>query len=958
MSQNCEIDRHPASLQVRHLFIVLLMGVCWHTQILHAQLPQGVITGNVVDSENAQVLAGVEVQLSRLEGTVLSQVSTNGSGNYQFLALGPGLYELRSQKPGYFVTIVNPVRVESSRTSFVTLEMQKGQSEGNSAISLNWPGAPLNPWGSANGSIFERWQLDYLPSARNIWALLENQELSSATNRVDEGGITTGTIGLVGVHGSSWTQNGYRFDGINVTDPFQTGKPLLYADLGTLQEFQVDTSSHLSDVRAPGASFNLVSLEGGAKLHGRAEGYYLGQPFQSSNLDDRLQGFGFTTTPHFQHFGEGQFTLGGPVPRTGRWSFFSSFGLQHLSKVIPDFSAIPTTSVYSGLLRLDGRLSSQNQVGILITGQVVHNSNLGAGPNIAPSSTLLGNDRFEIVQGHWTHYHSPATVWEIGGGFSHSSPTDTFLHGVNEPNQTQMFTGEMKGAAPLESDSARSRFSLLGLGQTSCRLLSDRWTHWLSYGADLEESKATEDHRVFQDVQLLFYPEGVPAEVVEYNTPSRTKYRLREFSLHFDDHFQLASRLFLRVGLTLDSSNAFLPSQVTGAGTYAPAREFAGAQGVISWTTLEPHLGLAVPVLRRYGDGTRVFASFARTNHLLPASDAIYANPNSVGGRIFVWQDRNHDGLFQAGEEGQLLRVFGGPYLSIDPQLKRPYTDEWGVGIEQRFGHQLQASIRFFRRDEKRLVETVNVGVPSSAFTPVKILDKGDDNLPGTADDQTLTVYNQDPATLGQDRFLLTNPPGFRSLYKGLEASVRKELMEHWFLSVSFSAYKANGPASPGNSEFENDTGVIGALFDDPNSLLNSRGRLFFDRAYVGKVSSYGRLPWGLYWGTVIKYYDGLPYGRRLIITGLNQGPFFVMATPRGQPGGVRTEYNLTFDQRIAKDWNIGRQRFSAFVDIFNLLNMNNNLLENDISGPLFPLRVPLEVLNPRVFRLGIRWNF
>ncbi|HVN80232.1 MAG TPA: carboxypeptidase-like regulatory domain-containing protein [Terriglobia bacterium] len=958
MSQAREIDRHFLIVHVRHLFVVLLTGACWHAQILHAQFPQGVITGNVKDSESAQALTEVEIHLSPLEGAVLNQVSTNKSGDYQFLALQPGIYELRFQKPGYFITVVKPVRVESGRTSIVPLEMRKGLSDDKSPIAVDWPGAPLNLWGSANGSTFGRWQLDYLPSARNIWALLENQALSSVTNRVDEGGITTGTIGLVGAHGGSWTQNEYQFDGINVTDPFQTGKPLVYADFGTLQEFQADTSSHLSDVRAPGASFNLVSLAGGANLHGMAEGYYLGLPFQNSNLDDRLQSFGFTTTPHFQHFGEGQFALGGSVPHTDRWSFFSSFALQHLTKVIPDFSAIPTTSVYSGLLRLDGRFSPRNQIAILVSGQVANNSNLGARPNIAPSATLRGNDRFEIVQGHWTHQHSPATVWEVSGGFSHTSPTDTFQHGVSEPNQMQMFTGEMKGSAPMESDSARSRFSLQGQGQTRRLFFSDRWTHWLSFGADLEESKATESNRVFKDVQLLFYPTDVPAEVIEYNTPSSAKYRLREFSVYFDDHFQLGSRLFFRFGLTLDSSNAFLPSQTTGAGTYAPAREFGGAPGVISWTSLAPHAGLAIPILKRYGDGTRVFASFARYYHLLPASDAIYANPNSVGGSVFVWQDRNHDGFFQAGEEGQLLRVFGGPYSSIDSQLERPYSDEWVIGVEQHLPHQFHTSLRFLRRDDKRLVETVNVGVPSTAFVPVQIQDRGDDNLPGTADDQVLTVFNQEPSTFGQDRFLLTNPPDFSSVYKGLEADLRKDLREGWYLSVSFTAYKAVGPASPGNSEFENDTGVIGGLFDDPNSLLNNRGRLFFDRAYVGKISAYGRLPWGIYWGSVIKYYDGLPYGRRLVVTGLNQGPIFIMATPRGEPVGVRTEYNLTIDQRIARDWNLGRHKLSAFLDIFNLLNQNNDLQEYDLSGLLFPLRVPLEVLNPRVFRLGVKWEF
>jgi hypothetical protein len=126
----------------------------------------------------------------------------------------------------------------------------------------------------------------------------------------------------------------------------------------------------------------------------------------------------------------------------------------------------------------------------------------------------------------------------------------------------------------------------------------------------------------------------------------------------------------------------------------------------------------------------------------------------------------------------------------------------------------------------------------------------------------------------------------------------------------------------------------------------------------LGKISAYGPLPWGFQFGTMIKYFDGLPFGRKLVVTGFNQGPFYVMATPRGQPGGLRTQYQLAFDQRIARDFSVRGHYFSFFLDVFNLLNLNKSLRENDLSGPLFSLRVPEEIMNPRVFRFGLRWSF
>ena len=94
------------------------------------------------------------------------------------------------------------------------------------------------------------------------------------------------------------------------------------------------------------------------------------------------------------------------------------------------------------------------------------------------------------------------------------------------------------------------------------------------------------------------------------------------------------------------------------------------------------------------------------------------------------------------------------------------------------------------------------------------------------------------------------------------------------------------------------------------------------------------------------------------MIPGLNQGPFFVMATPRGEPGGFRTQYNLTFDQRLSRDFGSGSRRLTVMLDIFNVLNLNKNLREFDLTGSLFAERKPLDVENPRAFRLGAKLAF
>jgi len=124
--------------------------------------------------------------------------------------------------------------------------------------------------------------------------------LSSVPGNIDEGGFQTGIIQLLGVHGATWTQNGYRWDGMNITNPYEPGKPLTYPMLGTVEEMNAASTFHSAEISAAGADFEMISRRSPEKFHGQAEAYYLGEPFESSNLDSRLRSFGFQTTPHFK----------------------------------------------------------------------------------------------------------------------------------------------------------------------------------------------------------------------------------------------------------------------------------------------------------------------------------------------------------------------------------------------------------------------------------------------------------------------------------------------------------------------------------------------------------------------------------------------------------------------------------------------------------------------------------
>jgi hypothetical protein len=251
--------------------------------------------------------------------------------------------------------------------------------------------------------------------------------------------------------------------------------------------------------------------------------------------------------------------------------------------------------------------------------------------------------------------------------------------------------------------------------------------------------------------------------------------------------------------------------------------------------------------------------------------------------------------------------------------------------------------------------------VPAQAFTPVSILDPGPDGIPGTFDDQRLTVYAQNPATLGQDRYLLTNPGGLSMLNTGLLAEAGTE-WRRLALHASFVAEKSYGPTNPGDSVYENDPGVIGSLYLDPNYAINSAGNSFVDRAYVGKIQATYRMPsaWGgIQVSSVADYMDGLPFARELLVTGLPQGPFLVETTARGSIGeGNRAQYVANWNLRISRQFELPIGRFTVSADILNVTNDGQRLEEDDLSGPTFNLRLPVSIQPPRWVRVGFRYEF
>jgi hypothetical protein len=810
------------------------------------------------------------------------------------------------------------------------------------------------------GTRFSHSDLLTYPTSRDLWGLIEILEGSSVVNRVDAGGVFGGERARWSTRGSSWTQNHYYLNGLDVTDPYEGGVPLYFPDYDALDEVQVLTAGLRPDQPGAGGLVELTTRSASAGLHGQGGFYYQGSPTGWANFSPGHRALGALPNREIREDFQAHALLGGSIGRSP-WRVLGSVSGRDLSVRVPGYPETERRTVESGQAELS-RATSRQLIRLLWTGQRVVGDHHQASFRTPISATLVREDSHNVLQGGWLFPSGPHSFLETRLGWAQAGLAGRFPENAERQQAgLDLFTGFQSGLAPLQSEATRGKFSI----NSQFRYVKGQ--NQIDAGVEASRGRSSSRLEAFQDVGLRFLPldtgshplvrsPTVPSTVLLYNTPVHPQERVRQAALYARHSLRPLPRIRLDYGVRLDSVAGWLPAQGSPAGSFAAARSFQAAENVISWTDWEPRIGIAWAPGR--GMGTVFRLGYARYHHSLPARYLNFANPNSLSGTVWAWEDTSGDRLFQPGEQVRILRAFGGLASSVDPGLRRPSTREMMLGLEQRLGAGFAIRADFFRRRDKNRVETVNLGVPFSSYTPVPVLDPGGDFVPGTADDQRLTVYNQDPSTLGDDFLHLTNPPGLGSFYEGAESTLSYRFRTSAALALVFAAYRTRAFTNPGNSELENDPGIIGELLDNPNSLIGTNNRLFFDRAFTARLFGSWRISrrWNL--ATATRYYDGRPFGRKLVLTGLNQGPFFIHATPRGDPVGHRTEFNLTLDIRVKHTlpWRGGR--VSLLFDVFNLLNSDYKTEEADLSGPLFLQRIPLEYQPPRIARLGAQFAF
>jgi hypothetical protein len=285
----------------------------------------------------------------------------------------------------------------------------------------------------------------------------------------------------------------------------------------------------------------------------------------------------------------------------------------------------------------------------------------------------------------------------------------------------------------------------------------------------------------------------------------------------------------------------------------------------------------------------------------------------------------------------------GGPQSSsVDPNLKRPYSDAYILSFETALTKHLAFKVNGIYKESKNFIGTIDLNRTADWFVPVNVLN------PIT--NSPLTVYDYKPGYPPSSQYY-TNPDRAYRKYKGLQFILEKSMSDNFMFLFSYTLSKANGLVNLGT--WASGGMTAGGGWNNPNVYINTDGLLDLDKTHQFKFSGVYYAPFGIIVGLNYIGQSGSPYARNFRVN-LSTGPTGF----NGEiPGSKRTPFQHMVDVRIEKNILVGSVRPSIFFEAFNLFNANTAIgIGSQYASPTFDQITA--ILPPRIFRLGVGLNF
>lgn len=901
-----------------------------------AQIQTGTITGVVTDEQNA-VLPGVTVSLTSPALIRPQTQVTNERGIYSFIALSPGMYQVRLELQG-FAPVERadiPVRV----AVVTTVDQMLKVAAVAETVTVTGQSPAVDVKSTSKGTNFDTDLLANIPQAREIWSTVE-QVPGATMSKFNIGGAESAQQSAMQVHGSMPGQQEYAINGLKLNWPGGNGgATAFYFDYDSFGEVNIMTNGAPAEVATGGVYMNIVTKAGGNDFAGGGSAFWEHNKFQSDNVTSALRASGVTNGQPINYIYDVNGNAGGPIRRNRAW-FFSSYRRFDIN-----------TQVF-GILRPDGTpapdVNHQSNLLGKVTVQANERHRLSAEYNFNYQNRFFRRPTTDLVEekASWRQIE-PASIGQVQwtGVLSKQLFVDArygYLHlffplnyqpsvGANDFARQDIFRLTLKGAATNETLNTATRHQV----NVSASYFVDDWggQHTLKGGVEFGRAYNQNEIDANGDYVLRYF-DGAPLEVQTYNTPLLSKNLINTAMFYLQDRWAATPRLTINYGGRFERLVGSAPAQSRPGNRFFPAEQFSALDDIPSWQNGIWRVGASYALTSNQRTALKAFVG----RFLVQEGTRLVqqVNPNDLSGDFRSWTDGNGNNIAEIDELGPSTRPYGGKVNKIDPGLEQPYSDEFSVGMEHEVAPAVSVGVSYYRRNNRRRFSGINRAVPPDAYSPTTVT---------APDGSSVLAYNQSRTTLGLANRLITNVPGLEDTYNGVEVTATRRMTGRWQLLGGLTIGRDRGVYDSGlNDDFNN-----------PNLNVNRADSIIsMDSTVAGKLAATYVLPFQINLSTNLRRFTGQPVTKLVTLRGLNQGTVSQLAEPRGR---TRLDDVTLWDVRASKVFRLSaRRELELMIDAFNLLNQSAKTAINANVGPLFGN--PIAILPPRVARVGAHVRF
>ncbi len=941
----------------------------------------GSIKGTIIDKEGA-ALPGITVTLTGSKIAAMTTVSSE-KGNFRFMSLPvAGDYMLKFELLGFKTVTREKLVVSFGRDIILNITMEQAVLEEEVTVVGMTP--VIDTKKTQVGVTITEDMIMSLPTARNPWVIMSLVP-GMLVDREDIGGNEGGQQSAYYGHGGGRNDQTWNVDGANITDNSALGAAPAYLNIASYEELQINYGNNDVKAQTGGVQINLVSKRGGNAFSGM---FYLDaedKNWQAENIPQKLEDIGYKGAGVNRVYLYGA-NFGGPIIRDKAW-FYLAWGIQDIDSLTLagtsdktwlasgyakiNFQITPTTRA-EGFLEYDNKLKwgrtawgateqgpetvwNQTGPGYVWKGELDQTLGnlylnlkgvfINGGFNLQPvqgKRTADGSGKY-LTKYYYPAFYASGNIDDYGtdrNQVNYNLTGNYFLEDVLGGDHEFKFGVDYVSATVTTFDLYEGNLTLNYMGPDPTLPTGEWWEAWL-----------------LRDYLINF--------------------SFSRYSAFIQDTFTIG-KLAINLGVRYDHEASLVKDINQPASPWLPqymvAMKVDKVDPGVTWSTISPRLSFVYDI---FGNGKDVIKlSVSRYGSQSGFNLASFINPIGWTEIDVLWQDLNGDGRVTSNElfgydwgTGTLKDPnnpsywlwYGGLNPSdpssvtvrnkFDPDFNSPLLDELTVSYEKELFTDFAARVEFFYKKQHH--EEWTKGMLTDRQT---IEDQSNYYLAGHNSIVDYDYYGRKKYYPYRYR---TNYQKRYSQYLAGQIVFTKRLSNKWMMDASFtySDWKAHYEGEyvdPQNVPYY-DGGVVA-----PGSGGSGLTGIYVNSRWQAKLSGLYQLPYGINASVVFVAREGyiMPTQVRVTRPGIGGADLYGNPDGGGKFGDQRLPAFWLLSFRLEKVFKVTETaNVILSADTFNASNSAHSLKKQTrITASDFGQ--DLRILNPRVFRFGVRFNF